>query len=54
MPFYHPKENEIGCPDPARYSLEDVPSAVVAGSAAIVAKDIELATHSHTVRRNFF
>ncbi len=47
MPFYYPKETEIGSPGPAKFSLENVPRAVVAGGAAIVTKGIELAVHSH-------
>ena len=47
MPFYHPKESEIGSADRGALSLEDVPRTVVAGGAAIVTKGIELAAHSH-------
>lgn len=47
MPLYHPKESEIGAAGPARFSLEDVPRAVVAAGATIVTKGIELAVHSH-------
>jgi AraC-like DNA-binding protein/quercetin dioxygenase-like cupin family protein len=47
MPFYHPKESEIGSADRGTLSVEDVPRAIVAGGAAIVTKGIELAAHSH-------
>jgi AraC-like DNA-binding protein/quercetin dioxygenase-like cupin family protein len=47
MPFYHPKENEIGTGGHAPFSLEDVPRDVVAGGAAVVTKGIALPVHRH-------